>query len=373
MERDTIAGLIAGILHKYTKKEEALDTRGTGNKTGKRENNSFVEIALAEEEREEDKNTEKSENRMSNTASQTRMDSRNHRPDSRFMSQKSWEAFNHMEEETHGSHAQYTSRLRQSHQKSPIQNQSNSITLPDSLNEFEGELYQSPHLYQDSLGVLPPKDRFAGLGSPDDVDSLQFCDSLPPPKESSSPLDSLIGLQQRKDIEFYDSISSQREAEAVKRRIIPYDHSLSSGTSAFTESFESTSPATERTTQMATGGEESVPHPYSNVTLAIHPLKTSQTPIRPLSRRYSTNLSPPKPPQADQDLRIEDISSYLADETGVQHNNKPINIQNHGTEIEINETQHLSTKEKTNSPQNKSNMSIAKQATEKLKWKFLGW
>ena len=61
-----------------------------------------------------------------------------------------------------------------SHTAHPLHNnyvEPESITLPDSLNEFEGEQFQSPTLYQDSLTAIQPK--LHQLGSPADVDSLQ--------------------------------------------------------------------------------------------------------------------------------------------------------------------------------------------------------
>lgn len=148
------------------------------------------------------------------------------------LSHKSWEAFNHTEEMTQAI------TMRE-------ENSVESLTLPDSLNDFEGEEYQSPNLYHDSLGLLQPK---LMLGSHHDVDSLQFPVSPTPKKVSQSPVDSLIEIGPSKTkinaAEFFDSITSTSIDKsskpatvnfAPKRRIIPYcDNSLSSGTSAFT-------------------------------------------------------------------------------------------------------------------------------------------
>ena len=145
------------------------------------------------------------------------------------LSHKSWEAFNHTEEVTQA----ITMR-----QETSVE----SLTLPDSLNDFEGEEYQSPNLYHDSLGLAPQPKLL--LGSHHDVDSLQFPAS--PKKVSQSPVDSLIEIGPSKTkinaAEFFDSITSIDKSSkpatvnfAPKRRIIPYcDNSLSSGTSAFT-------------------------------------------------------------------------------------------------------------------------------------------
>ena len=147
--RDTIAGLIAGILQKYGRGEPG-------------EQASFVEIALAEEE----------ESGGSRPVTALR------RP-----AQNSWEAFNHTEEMTQASHTAMP-----------------SLPLPDSLNEFEGEEYQSPAVFQqDSLGNQ--RGQLARLGSPQDVDSLQFPVSpvpAPPGLASPEPPDSLIAVQPSK-------------------------------------------------------------------------------------------------------------------------------------------------------------------------------
>ena len=258
MGRDTIAGLIAGILQKYSKKGEVSphSTEGVGRDDNERfcqvldtstlatiaptrpdPTSSFVEIALADEEE------------TSRPVTALRRERESH---------KSWEAYNHTEEMTQASHTQ------------PLHNNfvsQESLTLPDSLNEFEGEEYQSPNLYQDSLTSVQPK--LVQLVSPPDVDSLQFAVSPIPNKASQSPEDSLIEIKQSTNkinaAEFFDSITSIDRSKtnsnlSQKRRIIPYcDNSLSSGTSAFTsqdvsfDSKDSSSPSdTDRTPQVIT-------------------------------------------------------------------------------------------------------------------------
>ena len=192
-------------------------------------NNSFVEIALADDDQaapgEAEAGTSEAGSRPV-TALQLRPGAGT----SSRLSHKSWEAFNHTEEMTQA----ITMREETSVE---------SLTLPDSLNDFEGEEYQSPNLYHDSLGLPQPK---IMLGSHHDVDSLQFPVSPTPKKASQSPVDSLIEIGPSKTkinaAEFFDSITSIEKSSkpttvnfAPKRRIIPYcDNSLSSGTSAFT-------------------------------------------------------------------------------------------------------------------------------------------
>ena len=163
-------------------------------------------------------------------------------------SHKSWEAFNHTEEMTQASHtmsARANTGVRSEAKHQVHFDSQESLTLPDSLNDFEGEEYQSPNLYrEDSLGV--PQTKLSELGSHHDVDSLQFQVSPTPNKASQSPVDSLIDVESSKAklaaAEFFDSITSMHKTKtpnnvnfAPKRRIIPYcDNSLSSGTSAFT-------------------------------------------------------------------------------------------------------------------------------------------
>ena len=261
MGRDTIAGLIAGILQKYSKKGEVsqdwgearagivsnkivykvLDTTSVNN-TKSDTNNSFVDIALADEE----------ETSRPVTALRREKERESH---------KSWEAYNHTEEITQQSH---TAQAQTLHNNFLSQE---SLTLPDSLNEFEGEQYQSPTLYQDSLTTVQPK--LVQLLSPPDVDSLQFAVSPSPNKASQSPEDSLIEIKQSSNkinaAEFFDSITSIDRSKtnsnlSQKRRIIPYcDNSLSSGTSAFTsqdvsfDSKDSSSPSdTDRPSQVST-------------------------------------------------------------------------------------------------------------------------
>merc|ERR1719336_2425819 len=201
-----------------------------------------------------------------------------------------------------------------SHTAQPLHNnyvEQESITLPDSLNEFEGEEYQSPNLYQDSLTSVQPK--LVQLVSPPDVDSLQFAVSPIPNKASQSPEDSLIEIKQSTNkinaAEFFDSITSIDRSKtnsnlSQKRRIIPYcDNSLSSGTSALTsqdvsfDSKDSSSPSdTDRTSQIMRAAQD--------LTLAIHPMRTPPTPqnipVHPLSRRYQPDHGAPAPPQSQQ-------------------------------------------------------------------------
>ena len=179
---------------------------------------------------------------------------------------KSWEAYKHTEEEVHKSHTAYTLEAQSVVQKPDQPPQYESLTLPDSLNEFEGEEYQSPQLYPDSLGHGGA--RVARLDCPQDADSLQFNVSPTPATNSKSPLDSLIAIKSEAmskitAAEFFDSITSIEKPKdetggPIKRRIIPYcDNSLSSGTSAFTSqdvSFDSkdSSPSdNDRTRQVA--------------------------------------------------------------------------------------------------------------------------
>ena len=192
-------------------------------------------------------------------------------------SHKSWEAFNHQEEMLQQSHTRLSSTapvLATDQVVSPelttdqgVSHGHESLTLPDSLNEFEGEEYQSPNLYHDSLRMSQSR----VISTHQDVDSLQFTVSPTPDQKpsSQSPVDSLIEVPSSKHpinaAEFFDSITSidktkQHVNFAPKRRIIPYcDNSLSSGTSAFTsqdvsfDSKDSSSPSdNERTRQVWT-------------------------------------------------------------------------------------------------------------------------
>jgi len=354
MGRDTIAGLIAGILQKYTKKGEVLDTSTSCTKY--EATASFVEIALADEEH--------------GTAEET---SRPVTALRRKESQKSWEAFNHTEEMTKASHTAQSQPLHNNYVSLE------SLTLPDSLNEFEREQYQSPNLYQDSLTGVQPT--LAHLGSPHDVDSLQFAVSPTPHRVSQSPEDSLIEIKQSANkinaAEFFDSITSIDRSKtnsnlSQKRRIIPYcDNSLSSGTLAFTsqdvsfDSKDSSSPSdTDRTPQMIRAGQDSSKL-YPDLTLAIHPIRTPPTPknipVHPLSRRYQTddntvNNSPPPPPylsQQQQELYASNSNQVRSD-----------------VDDEANETKDTTTNIQ---PPLTPKIQPIKSATERLKWKFLGW
>ena len=134
----------------------------------------------------------------------------------------------------HGSHTAPTNSTNYLQ----INTSQDSLTLPDSLNEFEGEAYQSPPLYPDSLrgptntnNANNPANKYIQLGVPEDIDSLQL-EEL----QKHSP-DSL------NKAEYFDSITLEEEGR--KRRIVPFDNSLSSGNSVFTSqdaSFESSPP-----------------------------------------------------------------------------------------------------------------------------------
>ena len=188
-------------------------------------NTSFVEIALADEEERTAPGSEEGSRPVTVLRRVSQSSPAALPPPRRTPTGKSWEAYNHTEEELHRSHTAYTQQRQQQ----------DSLTLPDSLNEFDE--YQSPGLYPDSLGaplhtVLRP-------------DSLQFSVFPTPAPCSKSPEDSLIAIKSEARsklaaAEFFDSITSIEKTKAEagdqgKRRIIPYcDNSLSSGTSAFT-------------------------------------------------------------------------------------------------------------------------------------------
>jgi len=160
---------------------------------------------------------------------------------------KSWETYNHTEEELHISHTTLsqsnnsTAQTNDSTPRSntnyleyvqgsrPIYSSQDSLTLPDSLNDFEGEDYQSPTIYPDSLSS---RNKFNRLGVPDDIDSLQL-EELG--KSANSP-DSLNAGKNSPTGEFFDSITlEEKKVGEIKRRIIPFgENSLSSGNSVFT-------------------------------------------------------------------------------------------------------------------------------------------
>ena len=119
------------------------------------------------------------------------------------------------------------------------------------------------------------------------------------------------------------------------------------------------------------------------VTLAIHPLESPRNagplpaPIHPLSRRYQ----PPTPnsPSVMPPLRIEDYMATVEEpQPELQGNANEVrraSERERTSEVLANQT-----KENPNQAQHQaqsrprdSNMSMAKAATEKLKWKFLGW
>ena len=210
-------------------------------------NTSFVEIALADEEERAAPGSEEGSRPVTVLRRVSQSSPAAPPPPRRTPTGKSWEAYNHTEEELHRSHTAYT------------QQQQDSLTLPDSLNEFEE--YQNPGLYPDSLG--------APLHTALHPDSLQFTVFPTPAPCSKSPEDSLIAIKSEARsklaaAEFFDSITSIEKSKAGvadqgKRRIIPYcDNSLSSGTSAFTSqdvSFDSkdSSPSdTDRVRQVQT-------------------------------------------------------------------------------------------------------------------------
>ena len=129
---------------------------------------------------------------------------------------------------------------------------------------------------------------------------------------------------------------------------------------------------------------------YPDVTLAIHPLReppTPQTiPIHPLSKRYQTSLSPVKssptnkpPILLSSDIRIEDITPYLTDEEPPQKEldktQPELNANEVRSEMEViaNQTKENVANTQPQPQVPKTNMSLAKAATEKLKRNFFGW
>jgi len=417
MGRDTIAGLIAGILQKYTKKEDADEGDARPEGVQSQVNASFVEIALADEEdaaRGGGGGSQPGSRPVTvlRRASQCSPASGQLQPEQTRTSQrtptgKSWEAYKHTEEEVHKSHTAYTLEAQSVLQKPDQPPQYESLTLPDSLNEFEGEEYQSPQLYPDSLGHGGA--RVARLDCPQDADSLQFNVSPTPATNSKSPLDSLIAIKSEAmskitAAEFFDSITSIEKPKdenggPIKRRIIPYcDNSLSSGTSAFTSqdvSFDSkdSSPSDNDRTRQGLPAPQASASVYSPsaVTLAIHPLESPRStgpvpaPIHPLSRRYQP---PPTPnsPSVMPPLRIEDYMATVDEpqpeelERTAQGNANEVrraSERERTSEVLANQTKenahpHPAQHQAQSRPRD-TNMSMAKAATEKLKWKFLGW
>jgi len=407
MGRDTIAGLIAGILQKYTKKEDAADGEGRPEGVGQ-VNTSFVEIALADEEEAGRGGSQPGSRpvtvlrRGSQSSPASQLQPEPARTSQRTPTGKSWEAYKHTEEEVHKSHTAYTLESQfaagTGQQKQEQYTSHESLTLPDSLNEFEGEEYQSPQLYPDSLGHGGA--RVARLECP--PDSLQFNVSPTPATNSKSPLDSLIAIKSEAmskitAAEFFDSITSIEKPKdenggPIKRRIIPYcDNSLSSGTSAFTSqdvSFDSkdSSPSDNDRTRQGLPPPPASASVYSPtaVTLAIHPLESPRpppAPIHPLSRRYqppAQNSPPVMPP-----LRIEDYMATVEEpqpelertQQGNANEVRRASERERTSEVLANQTKenpHQAQHQAQSRPRD-SNMSMAKAATEKLKWKFLGW
>ena len=158
-----------------------------------------MEIALADDDQLRDDWTQSGEAEASEADSRpvTALQLRPGAGSTSRLSHKSWEAFNHTEEMTQAI------TMREENNDSV-----ESLTLPDSLNDFEGEEYQSPNLYHDSLGL--PQSKLM-LGSHHDVDSLQFPVSPILKKVSQSPVDSLIEIGPSKTkinaAEFFDSIT----------------------------------------------------------------------------------------------------------------------------------------------------------------------
>ena len=120
------------------------------------------------------------------------------------------------------------------------------------------------------------------------------------------------------------------------------------------------------------------------VTLAIHPLESPRpppAPIHPLSRRYqppAQNSPPVMPP-----LRIEDYMATVEEpqpelertQQGNANEVRRASERERTSEVPENQTKentHQSQHQAQSRPRD-SNMSMAKAATEKLKWKFLGW
>jgi len=380
MGRDTIAGLIAGILQKYTKKED--DSEGVAKHT----NASFVEIALADEEEGVAAGSEEGSRPVTALRRTAQSPAVEMRRTGRTPTGKSFEAYASTEEEVHESHTAYTLGVEYT---SPPAKDQDSLTLPDSLNEFEGEQYQSPQVYPDSLGH---GGMVAGLDCP--PDSLQFPVSPTPALASKSPLDSLIAIKndaraKMTAAEFFDSITSiektkpEDDGGPSKRRIIPYcDNSLSSGTSAFTSqdvSFDSkdSSPSdNDRGRQVPPPPSGPQLYPPA-LTLAIQPINSPHhppPPVHPLSRRYqaSTPTHPTTSP-----LRIED---YMATVDEPQPNTE-LDRTPQGNANEVRRSSEspegLANQTKDSPAQagrsRDASMSMAKAATEKLKWKFLGW
>jgi len=362
LEHDTIAELIQGILLKCNKKDETRprvgdDTESEGSRptTALRVNlpsRSYTTPTTAEHR----SHTTPTASRGSATPRGT-----------------SWETFNLQEEVTHGSH---TAATRQNSDARPNSSggtlsssqggttnyldlvkenfgQDSLATLPDSLNGIEEGPYprdefQSPALFPDSLGrTTTTTDKF------EDIDSLQLDEindkqTVSNPSQTPSP-DSLNAKISPAEM-FFDSITLETETKPAgpKRRIIPFcENSLSSGTSVFTSqdaSFESkeSSPPNNKLQQIGSNLDL-----YNDVTLNFRPLRAS--PAAQLNRFPSK----------------DDLTS---------HNRFPGQDDLLADAVKSDQT-----KEVVHSPtdQNSSNlttgMSMAKQATEKLKWKFLGW
>ena len=130
------------------------------------------------------------------------------------------------------------------------------------------------------------------------------------------------------------------------------------------------------------------PPASASVTLAIHPLESPRNtgpppaPIHPLSRRYQppTQTSPSVMPP----LRIEDYMATVDEpqpeelertQQGNANEVRRASERERTSEVLANQTKenpHQAQHQAQSRPRD-SNMSMAKAATEKLKWKFLGW
>ena len=126
---------------------------------------------------------------------------------------------------------------------------------------------------------------------------------------------------------------------------------------------------------------------YPDVTLAIHPIRTPPTPhnipIHPLSRRYQMDQS-----ATQQQKRINNMSHYMGDtkpqnelyDTTNSTDFHPVTRNNYSTIQTSNPVVEVASEydDKTSEPNQTKETQLPKSqtirsATEKLKWKFLGW
>merc|ERR1712203_90967 len=180
--------------------------------------------------------------------------------------------------------------------------------------------------------------------------------------------------------EFFDSITSIEKPKdetggPIKRRIIPYcDNSLSSGTSAFAsqdvsfDSKDSSSPSdTDRTPQMLRAAPD--------LTLAIHPMRSppvpQNIPVPPLSRRSQPDQGGPGPPGSQPHQQPELYVNKQAERNA--------NTVRSDVDDEANEAKDTTTVTTTTTTTNNIQPPLTpkiqpiRSATERLKWKFLGW